>query len=253
MVAARQLQIVQMNPTAVAKLFSGRVHYAWVVLVVMFCAMLAGVGVRAAPGVMILPLKRAFGWDVGTISGAVSINIILLGFTGPFLTGLVQTIRPETHDPGMSGTFGVRHGAVGFHDGTLAALSHLGLDGGNWCRRRRGRNGGGRCEPMVRRAERPGDGPAQRRQCGRTARISTAPGNACGALRLAGCRGRRDAGDCRDDPGHRHPAARVRPRISVSALMARPPIFGRGRNRAIRSSSRWQPCFAPRGHSISGC
>ena len=37
-------------------------------------------------------MKRAFGWDVGTISGAVSINIILLGFTGPFLTGLVQTI-----------------------------------------------------------------------------------------------------------------------------------------------------------------
>ena len=81
-----------MKPAAVAKLFSGRVHYAWVVLVVMFCAMLAGVGVRAAPGVMILPLERAFGWSVGTISGAVSINIILLGFTGPFLTGLVQVI-----------------------------------------------------------------------------------------------------------------------------------------------------------------
>ncbi|HTQ34155.1 MAG TPA: MFS transporter, partial [Stellaceae bacterium] len=41
---------------------------------------------------MILPLERAFGWSVGTISGAVSINIILLGFIGPFLTGLVQVI-----------------------------------------------------------------------------------------------------------------------------------------------------------------
>jgi MFS family permease len=81
-----------MTPTAVAKLISGRLHYAWVVLVVMFCAMLAGVGVRAAPGVMILPLQRAFGWSVGTISAAVSINIILLGFTGPFLTGLVQVM-----------------------------------------------------------------------------------------------------------------------------------------------------------------
>ena len=58
----------------------------------MFFAMLAGVGVRAAPGVMILPLERAFGWSVGTISAAVSINIILMGFTGPFLTGLVQVI-----------------------------------------------------------------------------------------------------------------------------------------------------------------
>jgi predicted MFS family arabinose efflux permease len=81
-----------MLPTRLARLCSGRVHYAWVVLVVMFVAMLAGVGVRAAPGVMIVPLQRAFGWDVSTISGAVSLNIILLGATGPFLTGLTQII-----------------------------------------------------------------------------------------------------------------------------------------------------------------
>jgi len=67
-------------------------HYAWIVLAVVFFAMLAGVGVRAAPGVMILPLQRAFGWDVGTISGAVSVNIILLGALGPFLNGLVDVV-----------------------------------------------------------------------------------------------------------------------------------------------------------------
>ena len=81
-----------MAPLALARLCSGRVHYAWVVLAVMFTAMLAGVGVRAAPGVMIVPLEHAFGWDVSTISGAVSLNIILLGATGPFLTGLMQII-----------------------------------------------------------------------------------------------------------------------------------------------------------------
>ena len=79
-----------MIPSRLAKLFSGRVHYAWVVLAVMFTATLAGVGVRAAPGIMIVPLQRAFGWNVSTISGAVSLNIILLGATGPFLTGLMQ-------------------------------------------------------------------------------------------------------------------------------------------------------------------
>jgi MFS family permease len=72
--------------------FQGRVHYGWVVLAVMFCAMLAGVGVRAAPGVMIVPMERAFGWNVSTISGAISVNIILLGLTGPFLTGLMEVI-----------------------------------------------------------------------------------------------------------------------------------------------------------------
>jgi predicted MFS family arabinose efflux permease len=68
------------------------VHYAWIVLAVMFSATLAGVGVRAAPGVMIVPLQRAFGWDVAMISGAVSLNIVLLGATGPFLTGLIEAI-----------------------------------------------------------------------------------------------------------------------------------------------------------------
>jgi MFS family permease len=78
--------------TVFAKLFAGRMHYGWVVLAVMFSASMAGVGVRAAPGVMIVPLQHAFGWDVSTISAAVSINIVLLGLTGPFLTGLTEVI-----------------------------------------------------------------------------------------------------------------------------------------------------------------
>src|SRR6201989_3049936 len=76
----------------IAKVCSGRIHYAWITLAVVFFSMLAGVGVRAAPGVMIVPLQQAFGWDVSTISAAISINIILLGATGPFLTGLMQVV-----------------------------------------------------------------------------------------------------------------------------------------------------------------
>jgi predicted MFS family arabinose efflux permease len=81
-----------MTLTGVVRRHSRRVHYAWIVLAVVFSATLAGVGVRAAPGVMIIPLQRAFGWDVGTISAAVSLNIILLGATGPFLAGLIQVL-----------------------------------------------------------------------------------------------------------------------------------------------------------------
>ena len=81
-----------MMPAGLARVCRGRVHYAWIVLAVMFSATLAGVGVRAAPGVMIIPLERAFGWNVATISGAVSLNIILMGATGPFLTGLIDVI-----------------------------------------------------------------------------------------------------------------------------------------------------------------
>src|SRR5438105_25624 len=78
--------------TTLSKLLAGRMHYAWIVLAVMFSASMAGVGVRAAPGVIIVPLQHAFGWDVRTISAAVSINILLLGLTGPFLTGLTEVI-----------------------------------------------------------------------------------------------------------------------------------------------------------------
>lgn len=81
-----------MTSTTVAKFSAGRVHYAWIVLGVVFSATLACVGVRAAPGVMILPLQRAFGWDVATISAAVSVNIILLGVIGPFLAGLIDVV-----------------------------------------------------------------------------------------------------------------------------------------------------------------
>ncbi len=81
-----------MTPSLLVKFCSGRVHYAWVVLGVVFTMTLAVVGVRAAPGVMIVPLQRAFGWNVSTISGAVSLNILLMGLTGPFLTGLMESI-----------------------------------------------------------------------------------------------------------------------------------------------------------------
>jgi MFS family permease len=81
---------LQMPAAGLGRSLGGRMHYAWVVLAVMFSATLAGVGVRAAPGVMIVPLEHAFGWSVATISAAVSINIILMGATGPFLTGLIE-------------------------------------------------------------------------------------------------------------------------------------------------------------------
>ena len=80
-----------MTRSRLARLCSGRFHYAWVVLAIVFVSMLAGVSVRAAPGVMIGPLRRAFGWDIGTISGAISVNIVLMGLIGPFMAGLMQS------------------------------------------------------------------------------------------------------------------------------------------------------------------
>jgi MFS family permease len=81
-----------MGPNTMARLFAGRLHYAWVVLAVMFVVILSSVGVRATPGVLIVPLEKAFGWNAAVISGAVSVNILLFGLVGPFAAGFIQTI-----------------------------------------------------------------------------------------------------------------------------------------------------------------
>ncbi len=81
-----------MVAAALARLLGRHVHYAWVALGVTFVVMMGSVGVRSAPGVIILPLQQAFGWDIGTISAAISLNLLLLGLVGPFVTGLMEVI-----------------------------------------------------------------------------------------------------------------------------------------------------------------
>jgi MFS family permease len=76
----------------IARLLGAQLHYAWVVLAVMFLSALCAMGVRSAPGVIIVPLQREFGWSVSTISGAVSLNIILLGVLAPFMAGFMQSV-----------------------------------------------------------------------------------------------------------------------------------------------------------------
>ncbi|HXZ01940.1 MAG TPA: MFS transporter [Stellaceae bacterium] len=75
-----------------ARLFSGRVHYAWIVAAVTFLVLLAAVGIRVTPSVLIVPLERDFGWSRGTISFAISLNIVLYGLIGPFAGALMQQL-----------------------------------------------------------------------------------------------------------------------------------------------------------------
>ena len=67
-----------------------RFHYAWVVLAVTFLVMLITAGTRAAPSVMLVPLQHAFGWDLASISGALSLNLALFGLMGPFAAAAMQ-------------------------------------------------------------------------------------------------------------------------------------------------------------------
>jgi MFS family permease len=67
-----------------------RLHRAWIVAGVAFVATVGAAGFRATPGVMINPLRQEFGWSVGAISAAVSINLVLFGLTAPFAAALME-------------------------------------------------------------------------------------------------------------------------------------------------------------------
>ena len=67
-----------------------RLHRAWFVAAVAFVATIGAAGFRATPGVMITPLRQEFGWPIGTISAAVSVNLLLYGFTAPFAAALME-------------------------------------------------------------------------------------------------------------------------------------------------------------------
>jgi sugar phosphate permease len=61
-----------------------RLHYAWVVALVTFGVLVVTAGIRATPGVLMVPLESEFGWSRTAISAAVAINIALFGIIGPF-------------------------------------------------------------------------------------------------------------------------------------------------------------------------
>jgi sugar phosphate permease len=72
------------------KLSATRLHYAWIVVGVTFVVALITAGVRAAPGVLIVPLEAEFHWSRATISFAVGVNIFLYGLIGPFAAAVMD-------------------------------------------------------------------------------------------------------------------------------------------------------------------
>jgi len=65
------------------------VHYGWVVVAITFLTMLATAAAMGMPGVLLLPLKGEFGWDLGAISGALALRLALFGMVAPFAAALM--------------------------------------------------------------------------------------------------------------------------------------------------------------------
>ena len=74
---------------------AGRVFYGWVVVGVVFLALLVSAGTRAAPTVLVNPLEDEFGWTRAAISGAVSLGLLLYGAVGPIAGWLLDRFSPR--------------------------------------------------------------------------------------------------------------------------------------------------------------
>ncbi len=66
------------------------IHPAWIAAAVTFLTLVATAGFRSAPSVLIVPLEVAFGWSRAQISLAISVNVLLFGFTAPFAAALME-------------------------------------------------------------------------------------------------------------------------------------------------------------------
>jgi MFS family permease len=80
-----------MAPSGLAVALARRnIHYGWVVVAVTFLAMLVTAGAMGAPGVLIVPLEREFGWDNAQISTALALRLLLFGLFGPFAAAFMN-------------------------------------------------------------------------------------------------------------------------------------------------------------------
>jgi MFS family permease len=65
-------------------------NFAFVVVAIVFVSLMVSAGLRATPGVLILPLESAFGWPRASISLAAAIGLFLYGLAGPFAGAVMQ-------------------------------------------------------------------------------------------------------------------------------------------------------------------
>ena len=60
------------------------IHYAWVIALVTFLAMLTTSAALGLPGAMLQPLSKEFGWTTDQLSSVFAVRFALFGLLGPF-------------------------------------------------------------------------------------------------------------------------------------------------------------------------
>jgi MFS family permease len=81
--------------SSMTQIMPSRVHYAWTVLAVTFLCLFVAAALRSLPGILMLGFEREFGWSRPAISGAVSVNLLVFGFSGPWLGHWMDLYGPK--------------------------------------------------------------------------------------------------------------------------------------------------------------
>ena len=131
-----------------------KLHYALVVAGVTFLVLLVGAGMRAVPGVFVVPLENEFGWSRATISLAVGVCIGLYGLMAPFSAATMDRFGVRGTMVGGAVLDRHRRRAAAADDAILAAHSAVGCVGRLRHRLRRQRAGRDRRDALVRGAAR---------------------------------------------------------------------------------------------------
>ena len=78
-----------LSDTLARTLARRNIHYGWAMVAVTFLTLVATAAAMGNLGVLILPLQREFGWDTGSISGALALRLLLFGLIAPFAAALI--------------------------------------------------------------------------------------------------------------------------------------------------------------------
>src|SRR3569833_740798 len=81
---------IMVSNALAASLGRRNVHYGWVVVASTFLTMLVTAAAMGAPGVLIVPLEKEFGWTTSEISAALALRILLYGLLGPFAAAFMN-------------------------------------------------------------------------------------------------------------------------------------------------------------------
>ena len=66
------------------------IHYAWVVMAVVFLTMLISSAALGLPGAFLRPLSKEYGWTTEQISSALAVRFVLYGLMGPFAATFME-------------------------------------------------------------------------------------------------------------------------------------------------------------------